>query len=97
MVVIARFICDCADVSSSVRSGSDERPRFMSTYTVFYSDGTLTLAESEETEITLPTGWYYGSGMDWSGPFSSKCDATVEMNNYVKFLCAEPRALADDT
>jgi hypothetical protein len=68
----------------------------MSRYTVFYSDGTLIITESEETDVTLSAGWYYGSDIDWSGPFATKEDALAEMENYVKFLCAEPRALADD-
>jgi hypothetical protein len=59
---------------------------------VFYSDGTKHIADYDQSDIILPEGWYYRIiEEDWSGPFTTKNEASVHLREYLRFIDSEPK------
>lgn len=60
---------------------------------VFYSDGTITITQYDDSKTILEKGWYYWdeTGAYWTGPFETEETAKQELKRYGEFLNSEPR------
>ena len=59
---------------------------------IFYSDGTKTIIDFDDSDVILAAGGYYNIiGADWSGPFESKDEANTHLLEYIKFLDTDPK------